>query len=341
MRTVVGVCLALLLAEAVLRQIYWHPMTQDPDLGAIAVPGETVRRCIEGCAESRWQEGGVRRGAPPDPSRASLLVLGDSFTEGLMVDDGDVFTDELERRLAEEGPPLQVLNLGRSGANGPDYVALAPVYLARHRPRWTVLQLREGDVASPEVWRAGRSHFREASDGRLEAVRIREPLSRFTHVLEPIRRRSTLANYGIVRAKEFAALPEPPLFGPTLAAPASPQAPAEPPRIAAALELFAEAYSQRLTFLFLPDFPADLVSRGDGSPGAGPVEAALADLCRLRGWSCVNLRDAFPEFAARRDSPYGFANTAWNQGHMNARGHRAAAALLAEELERLAARGLL
>ena len=98
-----GVLGALLLLEAVVRQIYWHPAVIDPVLGAVPAPGETHRYATEGDGRSHWSAPGVRRPTPPDPQRASILVFGDSFTEALMIDDADVYTQRLEEGLAALG----------------------------------------------------------------------------------------------------------------------------------------------------------------------------------------------------------------------------------------------
>jgi hypothetical protein len=46
------------------------------------------------------------------------------------------------------------------------------------------------------------------------------------------------------------------------------------------------------------------------------------------------MRPSFTALVARDRPPYGFANTAPNEGHLNADGHRAVAAALTHELLR-------
>ena len=95
------------------------------------------------------------------------------------------------------------------------------------------------------------------------------------------------------------------------------------------LAVLARAFEGRLTLLLLPPL------------ARSPVEARILERCAASGWSCVSLRERFDEFAARYESPYGFANSAWGQGHMNAAGHHAAAEILTTELARLRALDLL
>jgi len=336
----IGFAMAALLFELVLRQVYWLPAADDPVFGNIALPGATVRVRTEGGGTSRWTERGIRRASPPAPAPAPILALGDSFTEALMIDDEDVFTNRLEGLLVEAGRPIPVWNAGRSGLSAADYVADAPAYQKAFAPRWVVIELRDDDLAA-EAWDPGISHFARAPDGRLEAVSVRPRLGRFHALLQPLRQRSALVNYGMVRAREFAAAAarEAPLFRAN--APAAPDGSGAPHDasqypIGEELEAMQRAYGGRVTFLYLPHF--DLAAPATPTSTA---ERVFRERCERGAWSCVDLRAAFPAFAARLESPFGFSNSAWNQGHMNAAGHHAAALLLRDEMLRLSDRGLL
>ena len=328
-----GALLALALFEGVARRVSWLVYDIDPRLGSILAPGRAAVYCREGCGSSRWIADGIRRAAPLDPARPVLLVVGDSFTEALMIDDDRVFTRILEARLAAAGSPLQVANAGRSGGSPADYVALAPFYRERLAPRWTVIQLRapdlEGDAFDPS-----KTHFDEGSDGRLTVVPVVQPISRFNRMLAPVRRESALVGFATVRLREFrsAAADEPTLFRATRR-----RAP-PPPRawpVGAQLAAMADAFDGRVTFLFLPDYDARDPRHVDA------IEGTVAAACAAHAWSCASLRDAFPAFAAARTAPYGFPNSAFDSGHMNAAGHAAAAAVLETELRRALSRDLL
>jgi len=128
LRIPVGIALALVLAELVVRQTYWCPLVQDPAFGAIVEPGATVRWTTEGDARSRWTERGIRRESLPPLGSRPILAVGDSFTEGLMVDDDVIYTTRLERALGGERPEVLMLSAGHAGASLADYVALAPDY---------------------------------------------------------------------------------------------------------------------------------------------------------------------------------------------------------------------
>jgi hypothetical protein len=330
-----GALLAVLSFELVLRQIYWMPTTHHPRFGLVPVDGAVVRYCREGCGTSRWSADGLRRASAPDPDRAAILVLGDSFTESMMTDDRRVFPQLAESQLAERGARWQLLNVGRSGAAPPGYVALAPLYAELYGARWTVIQLRSPDLES-DAWDPARTHFARAEGGALLAVEVPPRPSRVSQAVAPLRRGSALLNLGLLRMREFAeaARAEPPLFRSQLAAPAA-DAPAWSYPVEAEVEALAAAYAGRVTFLFLPHFDARNPDRRD------ETEARFTATCASRALRCVNLRERFPAFRDRHASPYGFANSQFNSGHMNDAGHAAAAELLRDEILELTALDLL
>lgn len=325
-----GVVVAALLFEAIARQIYWLPYIQHPRLSSILPAGTVARFCREGCARSTWVADGVRRHAPLDPALPSVLVLGDSYTEALMIDDERVFSRGVERALEDTRPRVQVVNMGRSGTSTADYAALAAYYLDTVRPRWTVIQLRIAGLEDA-AFQSGEPHFRNVAGGGVEVVDVPPRTSRMNRHLTPVRQHSALANLATRRLKELGALAaqEPPLFRggharrPALAPPAWP--------VAAELDAVADGFAGRVTFLFLPDFdPHDPAA-------AGETERRFDAACVERGWSCVNLRAAFPAFAARHEAPSGFPNTRFNWGHLNEAGHVAAGERVGAELRRLRA----
>lgn len=333
----IGVALALVCLEMGMRQVYWLRSGRDADFGAIPLPGNPVHWWREGHGTSHWTEYGIRRTALPAAGARPILAVGDSFTEAFNVDDPDVFTQRLEASLSASGFPVPVLNAGRSGLSPADYVADAPRQRELFAPRWAIVQLRAPDLEA-EGFDASRTHFQRAADGALEVVPLRAPLSRFYPLLLPFRNGSTLVNYGIVRGLEYmaAAKNEPPLFRAASAGPRAAPAARERQPVAEILELVARSWDGRATLFFLPDFDirAPRLVKSES-------EQVFTEQCALRGWSCVNLRDAFPAFAERFESPYGFPNSEWNQGHMNAAGHAAAAALLHDEVTRRLSRDLL
>src|SRR5690349_13628813 len=130
LRMLVGGVAALLLAELAIRFFYDVHYVYDPELGYLHAPG--VMRCTGESppAVSTWTVSGVRRREPPDERRPRILVLGDSYAEAAMIDDGEVFSDRLEKAM----PEFQFLNVGRQTKSVADYITYAAVYTRRFHP---------------------------------------------------------------------------------------------------------------------------------------------------------------------------------------------------------------
>ena len=329
-----GVALGLLLAELAVRGVYWVPWTIDPDFGCVAMAGATATYRLEGAGISRWASHGVRRPELPATTDPVVVVLGDSFTESYMLDDPLVYAAVAEEQLRARQLPLTLLNLGRSGASPADYVVFAARYAALFSPRWTVIQLRDDDFRG-DSWVTDKPHFVRSDAEHLTAIDpTEEQEAGVASALRWLRQRSALLNYGVIRGQAFAQATgtAKPLF--RVEAPAV--APTREPVIQVEDELDAvmAAHGGRATVLYLAAFDP----RAPLVPTA--IEQRVTARCRARGWSCVNLRQGFPEFATTHSAPYGFPNTGFNVGHMNAAGHSLAGDLLADELARVHRDGL-
>jgi lysophospholipase L1-like esterase len=146
-----SVVLTLLALECGVRlySMLWFPrmMELDPHLGWKHTPG--VHRVFVNEAgeriEVRQNEYGHRGGAHPlrkDPGKYRILVLGDSFTEGVQVAEGDLFTALLER----SDPRYEVLNAGVGGwGTVQEYLYLESDGL-RHRPDLVLLMVFGNDL---------------------------------------------------------------------------------------------------------------------------------------------------------------------------------------------------
>lgn len=334
---VTGVTLALVCFELLLRQFYFVPWEIDPEFGVVVTPGATAVYRREGSGRSRWTEHGVRRAALLEPGRRPILALGDSFTEAYMLDDDEVFPARAESQLAAAGHPIPVLNAGKSDMSAADYVANAERNLRVFDPRWVVVQLREDDLEE-DAWSAVKTHFQSSSGGGLDVVVPPSvPQTRLRRTLFRVRQASAVVNFTTIRLLEFehGLGDEPPLFrAGDIERPTPAAAPRQFP-IAAELDALAGAYRGRVTMLFFAAF--DPLHPGAATAGEERFDA----WCRTGGRSCVNVRAAYGRFAEGHASPYGFSNTLFNVGHMNADGHAAVGKLLAQELERLIADGLL
>jgi lysophospholipase L1-like esterase len=112
---------------------------------------------------------GFRRADPEPPAGAAraILVLGDSFTWGAGVGQGELFTDHLQRRLA---PGVAVVNRGLNGiSTGQEYLLLERELAAR-RFDLVLLQFTPNDVEDNVDAKEGRRPTWAVEDGRLVAT---------------------------------------------------------------------------------------------------------------------------------------------------------------------------
>lgn len=340
-RVALGGLLAVLVAEAVVRRFYYLHGGYDNVLGPQIAPG-MVRYGLEGMGTSYWVGRGLRRPRAPDPSLPSILALGDSFTEALGLDDDDVFTHRLERKLHNAGISVQVLNAGHAGASVADYIALAPRYREWFSPRWTVIQLRAADLTT-EPWQARPSYagfVRGTAGGLQTQAAVVAQHSPLWFAFLSVRQKSMLITLGLIRVHDFleTARAEPPLF--QGAAPnqstrkSSETNPSAAWPVAEELTLLARTYAGRVTIAYLPEFDPEAPSKTD------PIERIVDAACDIQRISCLNLRRHYPKFAADHVSPFGFPNSAYNFGHMNELGHHALADDLEREIARLQSDGI-
>jgi hypothetical protein len=97
----------------------------NPDLGDIPVPNQQGRHFVPGNYDFIYRNNsmgfrGSREFGPKPPGVVRLLLLGDSMTYGLGVNDDQTFACHLERNLREGQIPAEVVNSGCPG-KGTDY----------------------------------------------------------------------------------------------------------------------------------------------------------------------------------------------------------------------------
>lgn len=307
-------------AELTARQFYRADLVHDPEIGYLQSPG-IVKWSSEANASSTWTVHGLRRSAPPRADQPSILVVGDSITEALQVDDGLPFPDRLEQKLSG----IQVLNAGRSTMSTADYISLAPVWRLRFAPAWTIVQVRDTDFTTDAFDQMGRSHF-NLTGGVLKLVPIvPPPVTRFDFRL---RQHSMLLMLIYLRFSEarngVSAIIHPPE-----SAGAHVAAPQRDYPVEEIVDLLDRAYNHRLTIAVVASYdPKDPLVETD-------VDRRVLSRCRSLGLSCVTSRVRYHDFQHRGTAPFGFPTSKFNTGHLNAEGHEALADVLAEEMKRL------
>lgn len=175
---VFGVLAALVIAEIMLR--LWAPQMTgpiqfvfDPVLGPIPVPGQSARRTLPGVYSYAYTNDshGLRivpgsAGGNPGPR---VLLLGDSFTYGIGVDDTATYAAQLQEAL----PQVTIVN-GGVGGKGTDYaLKFVQTRATTNRPLITVLAFFRNDFCDN-----GRGdYFTLRTNGQLLPRPLRVPSS--------------------------------------------------------------------------------------------------------------------------------------------------------------------
>jgi hypothetical protein len=340
-RWATGVALALLTMAWVAGRVYNCPTEFHPVFGYVIKPFTPIRYQLEGEGSGFWTSNNVRRAALPGPTQKPvLLILGDSYVEGLNVHTHEFFASLLEQWLAASNQTAAVLPAGRSDYSVADYVSKAPVFQQMFHPSWVVIEVREDDFLAdawqPKLNACARFCYQEpahtlalAESGPPPAPPSRLGLRQSLVFFRP------LFQFGERRFQEFRlwlADRDQPWFHAAPTPPPPPTAPADALDhypVPAEMRMLAAAYHQRVTLLFLPAFdPRDPARES-------PTEARLRAWAEEAGLRFRSLREQFPALARAGVSPYGFSNTRFNYGHWNRYGHAAAAAVLTDEYQKI------
>jgi hypothetical protein len=336
-RAIAGATLAIAMLEGLMREVQYAPRIFSHDLGFVVPRGARTRWAVEGNGTGHYVEDGVRGGGLTWDG-PTVLVVGDSFTEALHVDDEDTFVARAAKMLHSKGANMRLLNLGIAGQRTPSYVELADAYVTRFTPAWTVVVLNGEDLTA-DMFATSGSYFCVGAKGeplKLERVPLDSGGSalrkawRATKSSSALVQRASLQGVGFLgemKTTHFFRAEARPITAPPLRASDYP--------IAQAIDLLFRAYRDRLSIVFLADY-------SESSPASvSDVEHAVLQACRARQRSCVSTRDENQQFVGTGDVPYGHPNVGRNVGHLNTRGHEAVANTIAAELMRLRKSGIL
>jgi len=324
LRPLTGLLAALALFELIIRHVFLGVADWKPGVGWGYYSTEVRRYIHEGAGTSHFDARGIRIVPGSVPAGPPILALGNSMTQAAQVDDGEAYTAQLQSLMH-----MPVLNAAHDARLLADQAYAAPFYQSHFHPAWTIVQMIPLNFQDPPA--PAHSASFQFVEGHL-VVEPPIPDRQRTLPLHEIRDMSGLLNLGTFRygvflqamQRENAARP---LFH---GADRIVAAPAHDEPVELILDLLTTSYKRRVTFFMIPDFRYPQTD----------VERRFTAWCQTRGASCVNLRSTFDAFRGQGRAPSGFPNYNFGHGHLNPEGHKAAAELLAQELERLRARGL-
>ncbi len=349
----VAVVIAVAAAEWILRLEGWgvdpapehaHLLRYDETIGWTKIPKGSVVYRYAGRRIHETSNSFGGRGREPGDFGRRVLFLGDSFCEGYLVSDGDVFSSVLEKLE----PGLAAINLGVAGYSTDQEYLLYQRDGARLNPQAVVLLFFDNDVWFNSVmqeYRARKPMFQ--MDGgalRLAGVPVPPPDRsipaapcadcpsdlRILQLFERARQRASPASAG---ARERPAVPrELQVYRRS-----------EPAEIGKAWQLteallnrLREATGNRLAVFYVPTVAAvyddswrqtrELYGMDDGWD-IHLAESRLAEICLRLAIPMLSPTWQFREQARRGKSLYFLED-----GHWNGAGHRLAAEVLARYL---------
>ena len=321
--------------EALLRRVESIQLVPEENYINVIRPGSHVNWCVEGCGLSYWSDHGVR--GLKKPSSGGLLVVGNSFTEALQINDQETYPDILANKLKQRGLSIPVVNAGHGALAIADYIAFAKRHQDLFQPKWTVVQLLERDLTEVTWSSSGHNHFTMKSgilgletghvwthaevdayyaQGGLRGFYNRHPI-RLLGIGKERFRQMIAESQTAVRSEEANAIP------------AGPNKTNDFP-IEEELAMLFKAYDRKVTILWIPsvEFKSRAIVKS-------PIRERVFLYCRANRLSCVEPEQGFSELVSRWQSPFGFPNSKFNDGHMNAAGNAAVAGELALEITRL------
>jgi hypothetical protein len=140
---------ALVLVEAILRVTIYNPpfpIARTNWAGDIPAENSAVLWGWEGHATTHyWKWGEIQTPYYDEQIGNEVIVLGDSHTEGLHIEDDLKFPSIAETALRKDGYDADLHNLGRIGLAMADYISWIPAYQSIFQPKAIVVQITKDD----------------------------------------------------------------------------------------------------------------------------------------------------------------------------------------------------
>jgi hypothetical protein len=306
---------------------------------------------VEGYGVTRFLANG-EISTPQDSGRLTVVVLGDSYTEALQVNDDQKFVSVAEGILHEHGQDMNLRNLGASGRCIADYIYIAPFVRRIYAPDIIVLQVTETDFT--ESMDISRQNYFVVDGASVSLVR-NENYYVFNLDLRNMLYSTglgSLANYKLTplvkeqRLRFAMAAAAQNQEGESAVAPADSDSEGagfdefnsaifSSTMVQAQVDSLMEAYpGVKLIFLVIPSTP---IVQGENLIVSDKSDDLLVEaLGEASELPVLYPRDEFVELYTRYEKlPRGFFNTLPGSGHLNPDGNFAVGVALADYLEGL------
>jgi len=337
--SIVWILVVVLTFEVFLRIFFYKSPTtyvNYPEWGERPAKGSVLVSGHEGFGIVNFSDDGEI--ATPYSGGKSILVLGDSYTAAIQVNDEDNFVSIAESFLRDKSFMVDLHNLGYEEQSLPDYIYSANFLLERYTPEILVMQITKYDFEYAESFNPDRkNHFKFNQEESLEVVHNPEPnqKNRLLSMLLAIKRRSSLLGMGYNRLYLFQNLRKQEKLA--SAAPQEPNIKQEGDT--AGNQDYLKLQFQALRTAY-PDIPVIFVlihSPKIGQNGILTYDPAFDDIIEIINnnpdYHLVDPQAEFIRLFYSGKYALGFVNTRPMYGHLNVNGHMELGKLLAEKIE--------
>lgn len=300
-------------------------------LGYVPVENSRTVWGIEGFGVTHYLSNGEI--FTPYQSGASVVVLGDSYTDAFQVSDDQKYVSVAEKILHQRGVKMDLHNLGNTGRNLADYVYIAPFIKAIYSPKIVVVQLSESDFT--ESLSPSRQNYFIPNGKSVTLVRSENYFTFDLNFQNAIRSTGlgSLAVYKLTPIVKEQRLRFTAPWGLRVKREVVSYNALNPNEINMQITSLKDAYPDaELVFLIIPEIP---LIQAENLVWSNKSDDLFIDAIGAYSDSpLLYPREGFIELYNEQDKfPRGFFNTLPNKGHLNSDGNFVIGAALAEYLE--------
>jgi hypothetical protein len=309
-----------------------QPLVFDPQVGRyVATPGTTSRTRSEGWASSSVGEHGIR-GLPGGklPAGPKVVFWGDSFVEGVQVDDADRMEQVFTRLARDERMAISGIGVGRGGDNFVDTIFNAVKFVpALDQVVLHVFVMPRITDVLPGITRPGHASLHVAPRPYFESAE-NPPSSLSLRFASAFRYCELAAVFAVYRKAQDLEVRLGP--GPVVTLPPSDENVAEAtigaePTWDFLLGEMNRVAHGRLLLLYVPTLPVIRNGRVVRVDPFNAVATPFSRYCAQTGVPFLNLGSALlAGYDTTGRVPFGFYNSPPGTGHPNEEGHRMIAA---------------
>ncbi len=306
-----------------------------PGLGMVPVSKSLAVWGIEGYGVTRYSSNGEI--FTPEHEGVSVVVLGDSYTEALQVNNEDKYVSVAERLLSQKNIAVNLHNFARNGRNVADYVYMAPVVNQLFSPSIVVIQVDASDFL--QSYNPSSTNYFVLNNGVISLVHQDDYFIRNTFDIETqnLLRKSSVISFFMYRFSSMVDGFRSRLYRESepvkISVQAEPNDLSDAEKISLGMEAIQNAYADsEVLFLVVPGVPLidnELLGWENVEDGY------FVGILKKTGnsdpiYPAMNFRELHEE---KFVFPRGFFNSQPNSGHLNREGHVSLGQALADSLE--------